>query len=82
MVGGLAARAIGRAIWSSTRPGRRHIFFKGQKINGKISKELDREVIRKVQMIFQTPWLLNERAKVEYIVAEGLLNHHLYRRPE
>ena len=51
-----------------------------QKINGKISKELDREVIRKVQMIFQDPMAsLNERAKVEYIVAEGLLNHHLYK---
>ena len=47
---------------------------------GKISKELDREVIRKVQMIFQDPMAsLNERAKVEYIVAEGLLNHHLYK---
>ena len=54
--------------------------FKGQKINGKIPKELDREVIRKVQMIFQDPMAsLNERAKVEYIVAEGLLNHHLYK---
>ena len=41
---------------------------------------LDREVIRKVQMIFQDPMAsLNERAKVEYIVAEGLLNHHLYK---
>ena len=30
-------------------------------------------------MIFQDPMAsLNERAKVEYIVAEGLLNHHLY----
>ena len=56
------------------------IYFKGQKINGKIPKELDREVIRKVQMIFQDPMAsLNERAKVEYIVAEGLLNHHLYK---
>ena len=37
-------------------------------------------VIRKVQMIFQDPMAsLNERAKVEYIVAEGLLNHHLYK---
>ena len=31
-------------------------------------------------MIFQDPMAsLNERAKVEYIVAEGLLNHHLYK---
>ncbi len=34
----------------------------------------------KIQMIFQDPMAsLNERAKVEYIVAEGLLNHHLYK---
>ena len=59
------------------------IFFKGQKINGKISKELDKEVIRKIQMIFQDPMAsLNERAKVEYIIAEGLLNHHLYKDQE
>ena len=33
-----------------------------------------------VSMIFQDPMAsLNERAKVEYIVAEGLLNHHLYK---
>ena len=31
-------------------------------------------------MIFQDPMAsLNERAKVEYIIAEGLLNHHLYK---
>ena len=44
----------------------------GLKDNGKISKELDKEVIRKIQMIFQYPMAsLNERAKVEYIIAEG-----------
>ena len=54
--------------------------FKGQKINGKISKELDTEVIRKCQMIFQDPMAsLNERAKVDYIVSEGLINFHLYK---
>ena len=37
----------------------------------------------KVQMIFQDPMAsLNERAKVEYIIAEGLLNHHLYKDQE
>ena len=43
----------------------------------------DKEVIRKIQMIFQDPMAsLNERAKVEYIIAEGLLNHHLYKDQE
>ena len=79
-VSGSGKTTIGRAICRINPTSGGDIFFKGQKINGKISKELDREVIRKVQMIFQDPMAsLNERAKVEYIVAEGLLNHHLYK---
>ena len=77
---GSGKTTIGRAICRINPTSSGDIFFKGQRINGKISKELDREVIRKVQMIFQDPMAsLNERAKVEYIVAEGLLNHHLYK---
>ena len=80
---GSGKTTIGRAICRINPTSGGDIFFKGQKINGKISKELDREVIRKVQMIFQDPMAsLNERAKVEYIVAEGLLNHHLYKDQE
>ena len=31
-------------------------------------------------MIFQDPLAsLNERAKVDYIVSEGIINHHLYK---
>ena len=77
---GSGKTTIGRAICRINPTSGGDIYFKGQKINGKIPKELDREVIRKVQMIFQDPMAsLNERAKVEYIVAEGLLNHHLYK---
>ena len=80
---GSGKTTIGRAICRINPTSGGDIFFKGQKINGKISKELDREVIRKVQMIFQDPMAsLNERAKVEYIIAEGLLNHHLYKDQE
>src|SRR5699024_7714530 len=51
------------------------LLHKGQKINGKISKALDRQVIKEIQMIFQDPQSsLNERAKVSYIVGEGLMN--------
>ncbi len=33
-----------------------------------------------IQMIFQDPMAsLNERAKVDYIISEGLINHHLYK---
>ena len=68
---GSGKTTIGRAICRINPTSGGDIFFKGQKINGKISKELDREVIRKVQMIFQDPMAsLNERAKVEYIVAD------------
>ncbi|WP_313260845.1 ABC transporter ATP-binding protein, partial [Lacrimispora sp.] len=44
-------------------------------INGKIRLELDRKVIKEIQMIFQDPQAsLNERAKVDYIISEGLMN--------
>ena len=49
------------------------IQFKGREITGHISKELDREITQKIQMIFQDPMAsLNERAKIDYIVSEGL----------
>ena len=51
------------------------VIFKGEKINGKISRELDKRVTQQIQMIFQDPMAsLNERAKVDYIVSEGLMN--------
>ena len=46
-------------------------------ISGKISRQLDKQVTQKIQMIFQDPMAsLNERAKVDYIVSEGLINVH------
>lgn len=77
---GSGKTTIGRAIVRINPTSAGDIYFKGQKINGKISKDLDREVIRKCQMIFQDPMAsLNERAKVDYIISEGLINHHLYK---
>lgn len=77
---GSGKTTIGRAILRINPTSVGDIYFKGQKINGKISKELDTEVIRKCQMIFQDPMAsLNERAKVDYIVSEGLINFHLYK---
>ncbi|HAE92468.1 ATP-binding cassette domain-containing protein [Tissierella praeacuta] len=77
---GSGKTTIGRAILRLNPTSSGEIYFKGRKINGKISKELDEEVIRKCQMIFQDPMAsLNERAKVEYIISEGLLNFHLYK---
>ena len=77
---GSGKTTIGRAILRINPTSAGDIYFKGQKINGKISKELDTAVIRKCQMIFQDPMAsLNERAKVDYIVSEGLINFHLYK---
>lgn len=77
---GSGKTTIGRAITRINPVSSGEILFKGQRISGKISKEMDREVIRKCQMIFQDPMAsLNERAKVDYIVSEGLLNFHLYK---
>ncbi|MBE5798473.1 MAG: ATP-binding cassette domain-containing protein [Clostridiales bacterium] len=72
---GSGKTTIGRAIIRINPTTSGDVIFKGQKINGKISKELDRRVTREIQMIFQDPMAsLNERAKVDYIVSEGLLN--------
>lgn len=77
---GSGKTTIGRAITRINPVSGGEILFKGRKISGKISKELDKEVIKKCQMIFQDPMAsLNERAKVDYIVSEGLINHHLYK---
>ena len=80
---GSGKTTIGRAITRINPVSSGEILFKGQRISGKISKEMDKEVIRKCQMIFQDPMAsLNERAKVDFIVSECLLNFHLYKDEE
>ncbi len=70
---GSGKTTIGRAIIRVTPTTRGQILFKGQRINGKIDKKLDHDITRKIQMIFQDPMAsLNERAKVDYIVSEGI----------
>lgn len=77
---GSGKTTIGRAIMRINELAGGKIFFKGQKISGKISKELDKELTKKIQMIFQDPIAsLNERAKVDYIVSEGLYNIKNYK---
>jgi oligopeptide transport system ATP-binding protein len=72
---GSGKTTIGRAIMRIVKSSGGDIFYKGEKINGSISQELDQRVMREIQMIFQDPLAsLNERAKVDYIVGEGLLN--------
>ena len=80
---GSGKTTIGRAILRINPTSAGEILLKGKRINGKIDKETDLEVIRKCQMIFQDPMAsLNERATVDYIISEGLINHHLYKDEE
>ena len=80
---GSGKTTIGRAICRINPTSGGDIFFKGQKINGKISKELDREVIRKVQMIFQDPVAsLNPRMTVEEIISEGAKINNIFSSKE
>ena len=76
---GSGKTTIGRAIIRVNPLAAGEIDYKGVRISGKISKALDREVIRNIQMVFQDPASsLNERATVDYIISEGLYNFHLF----
>ena len=72
---GSGKTTIGRAILRINPTSGGDINYDWEKINGKISREVDRNIIRKIQMVFQDPMAsLNERAKIDYIVSEGLMN--------
>lgn len=76
---GSGKTTIGRAVIRVNPCAAGEIRYKGVRISGKISRSLDREVIRNIQMVFQDPAAsLNERATVDYIVSEGLYNFHLF----
>ena len=56
------------------------IYFEGKQINRKMRGRELTDFRKNVQMIFQDPMAsLNERAKVDYIISEGLYNFHTYR---
>lgn len=72
---GSGKTTIGRAIIRVNPVSGGEVLFRGQRITGNVSTEVDRMVIKQIQMIFQDPMAsLNERAKVDYIVSEGLTN--------
>ena len=76
---GSGKTTIGRAIIRINPMSDGEVIYKGQKINGKISRELDKQVTQQIQMIFQDPMAsLNERAKVDYIISEGLYAQKLH----
>ena len=76
---GSGKTTIGRSIMRIYNNVEGQILFHGQKINGKLSKKQIRDLRMKIQMVFQDPMAsLNDRAKVDYIISEGLHNYHLY----
>jgi oligopeptide transport system ATP-binding protein len=70
---GSGKTTIGRSIIRISPISGGNIFFKNQCISGPLPVLRKKELTRQIQMIFQDPMSsLNERAKVNYIVSEGL----------
>ena len=70
---GSGKTSIGRAIVRINPVASGQIRYKGRAISGHLTRKEDRQLTRSIQMIFQDPMAsLNERAKIGYIVAEGL----------
>lgn len=77
---GSGKTTIGRSIVRIAETTGGRILWKGRRIDGRIDRDLDLQVVQQIQMIFQDPMgSLNERAKVDYIVSEGLFNLKNYR---
>lgn len=77
---GSGKTTIGRSIIGLNPTAGGDVIFKGKKINKKLSRHEAHDLVRSMQMIFQDPAAsLNERATIDYCVAEGLDNFHLYK---
>ena len=77
---GSGKTTIGRAIMGIHQSNvRGDILFNGRKIDRKMDKKERKALRLKMQMIFQDPMAsLNDRAKVDYIISEGLYNFRLF----
>ena len=76
---GSGKTTIGRAIIRVNPCSAGEIRYQGELISGKLGRSRERQVIRRILMVFQDPAAsLNERATVEDIVSEGLRNFRLY----
>ncbi|MCH4890871.1 ABC transporter ATP-binding protein [Acidaminobacter sp. JC074] len=70
---GSGKTTIGRTVIGENRIKSGDIIFKDESLKKGLKKELKKEI----QMIFQDPMAsLNERAKIEYIISEGLRAHY------
>lgn len=80
---GSGKTTIGRAIMKIIPTAGGEIMYKGNKINRKFTRDEIKHYRQQVQMIFQDPMAsLNERAKVDYIISEGLYNFKLFENEE
>lgn len=80
---GSGKTTIGRAIMKIHPISEGIIEYKGSRVSSKLGKDDMKHFRQKVQMIFQDPMAsLNERAKVDYIVSEGLYNFKLFKDEE
>ncbi len=80
---GSGKTTVGRAIMKIIPTSNGEINFAGKKINRKLNFNELRDYRQNVQMIFQDPMAsLNERAKVDYIISEGLYNYKLFKSEE
>ena len=76
---GSGKTTIGRSIIRINSTSKGTIEFDGKIINQKLTPEEDKWVIKNIQMIFQDPATsLNERATIDYIVSEGLVNFKMF----
>lgn len=77
---GSGKTTTGKAILKICHTSGGEIYFNGEQINKKMKGDELAAFRQNVQMIFQDPMAsLNERAKVEYIISEGLYNFHLFK---
>ncbi len=80
---GSGKTTVGKAILKICHTSGGDILFKGQRVNQKLDHHQLAAFRKDAQMIFQDPMAsLNERAKVEYIISEGLYNFHLFKNEE
>lgn len=80
---GSGKTTVGRAIVRINPLSNGEILFDGKRISGPLTSSEDRQVVRNIQMIFQDPAAsLNERATIDYIVSEGIINFHMYKNEE
>jgi ABC-type oligopeptide transport system ATPase subunit len=77
---GSGKTTVGRAIMRIHPPSKGRILYKNQNISGNLKSHEEKSLRQQIQMIFQDPMAsLNERAKVDYIVSEGLYNFKLFK---